>query len=92
LSRRGSLPREAGRPADAGQRVDQGVAPDAEGPADRRLARATLEGRDHRRELLGADRGRTPAASAASARGGEASPDPLLGEGALELRLRAEDV
>ena len=41
-----------GRPADAGERVDESAALDAEGATDRRLGGATVECGDHRTEFL----------------------------------------
>ena len=87
-----SLHLEAGRPADAGQGVDQRAALDAEGAADRRLGGAAVERRDHRGELLGIDRDGTAAPTAATARGREPGLYALLDQRPLELRQRAEDM
>ena len=82
----------AGRPADPSQGVDERAALDPEGAADRGFRRPAFERRDDGRHLFGVDRDRAAAPSAAAARCGKAGSNPLLGQRALELRQRPEDM
>src|SRR5208283_1020215 len=88
----GLLGLEASTPADPGQRVDQRAAFDAESATDRGLCGAAIKGGDHRREFLGIDGRRATSSPPSPPGGGDAGLHPLLGQGSLELRQRAEDV
>src|SRR5690242_4885599 len=87
-----SRSRKAGRPADARQRVDQGAAMQAEGPAHRGLAGAAIEGGHDRGQLLGSDCGGAAASATAPPCGRQPSLDPLLDQRPYELRQSPEDV
>jgi hypothetical protein len=80
-----SLHLEIGRPADAGQGVEQRTALDAEGAADRGLGRTAVESGDNRRQLFAVDSDRAPASAAAAPGRREARPYPLLDQRPLEL-------
>src|SRR3954447_2548097 len=87
-----SWSRETGRPTDPRKGVDQGAAPDGEGPAHRRLAGAGLEPGPPGGELFGIDGDGSAAAAAPAARRGKPGLHLFLNQRALELRQRAEDV
>ncbi len=82
----------AGRPADPCQGVDERAALDPEGAADRGFRRTAFERRDDGRDLFRVDRDRAAAVPTAASRGGKTGANPLLGQGALELRQRSEDM
>ena len=72
-------------PAATGQRIIERGALHAKGPTHRRFAHATGEGRRDRGPLLRPHGPGSAARFPSSLGGREASPDPLLGQGAFIL-------
>src|ERR1700676_4017072 len=83
---------DPGRPADAGEGVDQCTALDAKRTTDRGFGGAVIERRRHRGEFLGVNGGGTAAMASASPCRGKSGLDPFLDEGPFELSERPKNV